>query len=144
LRTTLARAVQRTRDRLGDDPGQWAWGKVHTTTLRHPLAPLGSAYAKAFNLGPVPRGGDGYTPNAASHNRQFEHTAGASYRHLFDLADWDRGLATSVPGQSGQPGSPYYADLLPLWERGDYFPLAFSRAKVDEVTKHRLRLKPAE
>ena len=38
-------------------------------------------------------------------------------RHgLFDLADWDRGLATSAPGQSGQPGSPHYDDLLPLWQ----------------------------
>ena len=51
-------------------------------------------------------------------------------------------MATSAPGQSGQPGSPHYADLLPLWEKGEYFPLAFSRKKVDEVTRHRLVLKP--
>ena len=69
-------------------------------------------------------------------------SAGDSYRHVFDLADWDRGLATSTPGQSGQPGSPHYGDLLPLWERGEYFPLAFSRKKVEEVCLHRLVLKP--
>ena len=60
-----------------------------------------------------------------------------------DLADWDRGGATSAPGQSGQPGSPHYDDLLPLWQRGEYFPLAFSRARVEEVTRHRLKLTPA-
>jgi penicillin amidase len=142
LRMTLAVAVKDTKKALGDDPKAWAWGKLHTTTLRHPLASLGAPYEKAFNLAPVPKPGDGSTPNAAGHNAKFEHQTGASYRHIFDLADWDRGLATSVPGQSGQPGSPHYADLLPLWAGGEYFPLAYSRKKVDEVTKHRLVLKP--
>ena len=127
----------------GDDK-EWSWGRLHTTTFRHPLSALGPAYAKAFDLGPVPRAGDAHTPNAATHNAQFEHTSGATYRHVFDLADWDRGVATSAPGQSGQPGSPHYADLLPLWQKGDYFPLAFSRAKVEKVTSHRLKLTPAE
>ena len=68
--------------------------------------------------------------------------AGASYRQIFDLADWDRGLATSTPGQSGQPGSPHYGDLLPLWAEGQYFPLAFSRSRVEQVTQHRLLLRP--
>jgi penicillin amidase len=142
--TTFATAVTKTKAALGDDPSQWTWGKLHTTTFRHPLARLGPAYEKAFNLGPVGRPGDGLTPNAASHNAKFEHLTGASYRHVLDLADWDRGLATSTPGQSGQPGSPHYADLLPLWEKGEYFPLAFSRTKVEQVTTHRLVLKPAK
>ncbi len=141
LRTTFAAAVARTRKRLGDEK-DWAWGKLHQTAFRHPLAGLGKAYEQAFNLGPVPRPGDGVTPNAASHDPKFQHIAGASYRHVLDLADWDRGQATSTPGQSGQPESPHYADLLPLWAEGEYFPLAFSRKKVEEVTKHRLLLKP--
>ena len=62
--------------------------------------------------------------------------------HIFDLADWDKGLATSAPGQSGQYGSPHYADLAPMWANGEYFPLAFSRKKVDEVTRHKLVLRP--
>jgi penicillin amidase len=144
LRTSLQRAVDRLRKLLPGDEKDWSWGRLHTTTFRHPLAALGPAYAEAFNLGPVPRGGDAYTPNAATHNVRFEHTSGATYRHVLDLADWDRGLSTSAPGQSGQPGSPHYGDLLPLWQKGEYFPLAFSRARVEEVTRHRLRLIPAQ
>jgi len=34
-------------------------------------------------------------------------------------------------------------DLAPLWAKGEYFPLAFSRGKVEEVTANRLVLKPA-
>jgi penicillin amidase len=142
LRSTFASAVPKVQAMLGIDPTLWSWGKLHTTTFRHPLAQLGPGHAAAFNLGPVPKSGDALTPNAASHSSKFEQVAGASYRHIFDLADWDRGLATSVPGQSGQPGSPHYADLLPLWSAGEYFPLAFSRKKVEEVTQHRLLLKP--
>lgn len=144
LTKTLAAAVRKVQDALSADSSQWSWGKLHTTTLRHPLASMGPSYEKAFNLGPLPRAGDGLTPNANSHNARFEHIAGASYREVFDLADWDRGVATSVPGQSGQPGSPHYADLLPLWSEGRYFPLAYSRQKVETVTKHRLQLTPPD
>jgi penicillin amidase len=143
LRRTLVRAVDKVKATLTGDPRHWAWGKLHTAGFTHPLATLGPAYAQAFNLGPVGRPGDGLTPNAASHNARFQQVSGASYRQLFDLADWDRGLATSTPGQSGQPGSPHYADLLPLWAEGKYFPLAFSRGNVERVTQHRLWLKPS-
>ncbi len=143
VRTTFARAVGRAKALLGPDSTKWRWGKLHTATFRHPLAGLGPAHAQAFNLGPVERGGDAQTPNNTRHDEQFKQVHGASYRQVFDLADWDRGLATSTPGQSGQPGSPHYGDLLPLWAEGRYFPLAFSRTKVEEVTQHRLRLAPA-
>jgi penicillin amidase len=125
LRSTFRSAVGKVKQLLPGDPKDQSWGCLHTTTFRHPLAALGPAYAKAFNLGPVPRPGDAHTPNAATHNAKFEHTIGASYRHVIDLADWDKGLATSAPGQSGQPGSPHYDDLLPLWRKGEYFPLAW-------------------
>jgi len=142
LRTTFALAVDRVRKRLGDDSAQWSWGKVHTMTVRHPLGALNPAWAQAFNLRPVPRPGDGNTPNNTRHDESFQQLHGASYRHVLDLADWDRGLATSTPGQSGQPGSPFYANLLPRWAQDEYFPLAYSRKKVEEVTQHRLRLQP--
>jgi penicillin amidase len=143
LRTTFRKAVHRAKKLLPGNEKAWSWGRLHTTTFRHPLGSIGPAYAKAFDLGPVPRAGDAHTPNAATHNAKFEHTGGATYRHVFDLADWDRGLATSAPGQSGQLGSPHYDDLLPLWQKGEYFPLAFSRAMVEKVTLDRLKLIPA-
>jgi penicillin amidase len=141
LRTSFAAAVAKVKQLQGEKK-ELTWGQLHQTAFHHPLERLGPAYAEAFNLGPVPRPGDGLTPNNASHDAHFHHMSGASYRHVFDLADWDRGVATSTPGQSGQPGSLHYGDLLPLWAEGEYFPLAFSRKKVEEVTKHRLLLKP--
>ncbi len=141
LRTTFARAVARVQT-MYPNLDKMRWGALHTVTFKHPLATLGPAYETAFNLGPVERGGDTNTPNNTRYDDDFKQIHGASYRHLFDLADWDRALATSAPGQSGQPGSPHYADLLPLWAEGEYFPLAFSRRQVEVVTRHRLWLKP--
>jgi penicillin G amidase len=140
LRTTFAQSVQKLQ---ALPPAQQSrWGALHTATFHHPLATLDPALARAFNVGPFERSGDANTPNNTRYDAQFNQLHGASYRHLIDLADWDRALATSAPGQSGQPGSPHYADLAPLWANAEYFPLAYSRGKVDEVTQHRLHLKP--
>lgn len=143
LEKTLRAALEQGRRRLGADVGTWQWGQLHQAHFRHPLGSLGEPYAAVFDRPGLPMPGDGWTPNAAAHNEAFDHVHGSSYRHLFDLADWDRGLATSAPGQSGQPESPFYDNLLPLWQRGEYFPLKFSRSAVEAVTAHRLQLKPA-
>ena len=100
-------------------------------------------YAGAFRIGAFPTEGGPHTPNLGMYDENFVRRNGPSYRQIFDLADWDRAVATSTPGQSGQPGSPHYADLAPMWANGEYFPLAFSREKVREVTAHRLMLRPA-
>ena len=134
--------MARAKERFPNFPNEGTWGELHTAAITHPLAKLGPEYAAAFNRGPVPKSGDALTPNAATHDKEFRMTNGASYREVFDLSDWDNGLATSTPGQSGQPGSPHYDDLLPLWANEEYFPLMYSRGKVEEVTKNRLVLRP--
>lgn len=118
----------------GGTPGSWRWGAVHRAAFRHPLA-------AAFDLASVPRGGDGNTVNATG-GGNLRQTSGASYRIVVDFADFDNSVATSVPGQSGQPGSEYYGNLLPLWAEGEYFPLLYSRAAVERETAHILWLKP--
>jgi penicillin amidase len=118
----------------GGSPGAWSWGAVHRAGFRHPLA-------AAFDLPSVARGGDGTTVNATG-GGNFRQTGGASYRIVVDFADFDNSTATSVPGQSGQPGSEFYGNLLPLWADGKYFPLVYSRAAVERETAHLLWLKP--
>jgi penicillin amidase len=142
LRTTLAAALQKLRTVHKVEPGNTPWGDLHTVTFRHPLSGLRPDFAEAFNVGPLRRSGDVFTPNNTRHDENFKQVHGASYRHVLDLADWDRGLATNAPGQSGRPGSPHYGDLAGPWSRGEYFPLAFSRAAVERVTAHRMTLKP--
>jgi penicillin amidase len=46
------------------------------------------------------------------------------------------------PGQSANPESPHYRDLAPLWLRGEYFPLLYSRKAIEEAEESRIRLVP--
>jgi penicillin amidase len=133
-------AVLDVKQRLGDDPAKWQWGRLHQATFRHRLSVDDSARA-LFDLGPVPRPGYGYTVNMTG-GGDFAQNDGATFREVIDVADWDASVATSAPGQSGQPESPHFADLVPYWAEGRYFPLAFSRKKVEELTAHRLELAP--
>ena len=125
---------------LGSDLTTWRWGSLHRIGFRHPLSNSTTRQA-VFDLKPVERGGDGFTPNA-TRGAGYSQSSGASYRHILDLANWDRSVFTSTPGQSGQPGSPHYADLLPIWAEHRYAPLLFSREAVEENTANRLLLLP--
>lgn len=127
---------------LGADFADWRWGDLHKISFRHPLSNSPERRAE-LDLGSIRRGGDGFTPNA-TRGPGYSQSSGASYRHILDLADWDRSVFTSTPGQSGQPGSPHYGDLLPMWAEGRYAPLVFSRSAVEENTAHRLLLEPEQ
>ncbi|HEV2854543.1 MAG TPA: penicillin acylase family protein [Thermoanaerobaculia bacterium] len=142
LLRTFEEAVADAKAKLGPDPGTWRWGRLHTVTFHHPLETDDERRA-VFGLPPVERGGDGNTLNVGV-GSGFEVNHGASFREVLDTGDWDRSVATNVPGQSGQPGSPHYGDLLPLWAEGRYFPLLFSREKIEGTGAERLVLEPLQ
>jgi penicillin amidase len=142
LLQTLQEAETKLTAKLGIDRRNWEWGKLHEVVFNHPLD-VTDALAKLFDLGPVERPGDGNTVNATAFaGKSYYQLAGASYREVFDLSDWDKGVGVNVPGQSGQPESKHYGDLLPLWAHGQYFPLSFSKQAVDRETTDVLELKP--
>jgi penicillin amidase len=139
---SLSEAVTETKTRLGSDPARWRWGALHTASFRHQLSTTDARRA-VFDLPSVERGGDSNTVFATG-GPNFRQNHGASFREILDVSNWDASVATSVPGQSAQPQSPHYGDLLPLWAEGKYFPLLYSRAKIEAASKERLRLEPAK
>ncbi|MGC1604708.1 MAG: penicillin acylase family protein [Candidatus Acidiferrum sp.] len=143
LLEALQAAEQKLAAKSGSDPKYWAWGQFHRVSFIHPLSSSSSDAATLFNRGPFPRPGDDSTVDATYFGgTSFDQLAGASYREIFDLGDWDNAVGVNVPGQSGQPGSPHYVDLLPLWESGQYFPLRYSKQAIDRETTDVLELKP--
>ena len=136
----LRLAVEAARTAMGAEPSAWSWGRLHQAHFRHMLTGIGGV-GSTFDLAPVARGGDATTVNNTGHGRLQVH--GASFRIVLDTADWDRSMMINVPGQSGQPGSAHYDDLLPLWSRGEYHPMPFTRGAVERHAKHRLWLRPA-
>jgi penicillin amidase len=143
LLQTLQAVEQNISAKLGPDPKSWVWGQLHRVSFFHPLDGVAPAANALFDRGPIPRPGDGSTVNAAYFGgSSFDQLAGASYREIFDLSDWDAAVGVNVPGQSGQPGSRHYDDLLPLWTSGQYFPLRYTKSSVDRETTDVLELKP--
>ncbi|MCC6931062.1 MAG: penicillin acylase family protein [Gemmatimonadaceae bacterium] len=118
--------------RFGADRAKWRYGDIHQAIFRHPLT------AK-YDLPPASRGGDANTVYATG-GRDFKQGSGASFREIIDLANFDRSVVTNVPGQSADPRSRHYGDLLPLWARDEYFPLVYSRARVEQETEQLLWL----
>jgi penicillin amidase len=108
-------------------------------TFRHPLA-ITTASRRLFNVGPFEPGGDDATVNA--YFTRSNVGIGASFREILDVADWDRSVATSAPGQSEWPRSPHFSDLATLWAAGEYFQLAFSDRAVQATTEAALVLTP--
>ncbi len=141
LADTVKSAREQLSKLLSPDPSQWAWGELHVVRFRHALDQQPGA-KELFDLGPLARPGDEYTPNATGMGDSWEQISGASYRQIIDLNDWDRSRVINTPGQSGQPGSPHYSDLMPLWDVGRYFPLLYSRKAVEGETTDRLMLEP--
>jgi len=135
LAESLEAALQEIEKRLGKDRSAWRWGALHRVQFRHPLG------VEAFHRGPLERPGDGNTVNATS-GTGFTQTNGASYRQIVDLSDWDRSVMTNVPGESGDPESKHYDDLIKEWAEGRYHPMAFSRKAVEAVTVERIELTP--
>lgn len=136
----LAEAWRETKRRLGPDSTKWSWGQLHRARFDHALATTPERRA-VLSLTDVPRGGDGTTVNATGSGEL--QTSGASFREIIDLSDWDRSVMINVPGNSGQPLSPNYGDLLPLWADGRYHPMLFSRGAVYRHAAARLVLRPA-
>jgi penicillin amidase len=142
LLSTLLDAGHELEQKEGEDPALWSWGSLHTMTFRHSLDQLSGAKA-LFDLGPIARSGDGNTVNATGSSAGgFQQSSGASYREIFDLSNWDNSVTINTPGQSGEPGSRHYSDLLPLWEAGQYFPLLYSKDVIEENAQDVLVLTP--
>jgi penicillin amidase len=138
----LASAIHRLRTDHGTDPAGWRWGHLRALTLRHPVSGQ-RLLADAFNIGPVPMGGDAQTPMQAATGplHPFDNPGFlANTRVVIDLGDFERSRFVLAGGQSGNPLSPHYRDLFALWQRGEGVPIAWSDAAVAAATTHTLIL----
>ena len=143
LLRSLEQAVADLRGKLGRDMDAWQYGQpdYKHATIFHPLSrAVSDEWADRFTVGPLPRGGNSYTlNNSGSGDNQ---TSGASFRIIVDTGDWDRAVGTNTPGQSGDPDSPFYENLFELWANDRYFPVFYSRERVESVAAERLMLTP--
>ena len=142
---SLEQAIGDLEKRVGPDMSRWQYGqeKIHHILLYHRLSKaLGEDFPIRLDIGPLARGGSGYTVNMTGSG--YNQSSGASFRIIADCSDWDNSVGTNCPGQSGDPASPHYKDLFEPWSEGRYFPVYFSREKVESAAESILVLDPAK
>ena len=144
LLSSLHEAVAALRTKLGPDMSRWHYGQpaYKHVEIRHPLsAAVGPEVRGQLNVGTLPRGGYGHTPNATG--GADNQGSGASFRIVATAADWDQTMGTNAPGQSGNPADPHYRDLFELWATDRFFPAFYTRARVNSVADRVTLLSPA-
>ncbi len=143
LKETFLASIVNLKEKLGSDPKKWNYGqaKFKHSLMEHALGSIGNeAAGSKLNLGPLPRGGNAYTPGSTGGNDR--QSSGASFRMIVNTGDWDATVGTNAPGQSGNPESPFYNNLFKDWAEDRYFPVLYTKEKIESVTYKRTLLIP--
>ena len=143
LKETFKNAIENLKLKLGDDLKNWQYGqpKYKHISMLHALGGVSSPnVSEKLNLGPLPRGGNAYTPGSTGSNDN--QTSGASFRMIVTTGDWDASVGTNSPGQSGNPESIFYNNLFKNWTENTYFPMYYSKEKIISKAYKRTLLVP--
>lgn len=138
----ITNAVRELRTKFGSRDTSWQWGKIRPLRLRHAFAkqpPLD----RLFALRDVAIGGDVTTIPQGSVD--FQDPLGdpigvPNLRAAIDVGAWENSRWSLLGGQSGNPCSPHFGDLLEPWDRGQGVGIAWSREDVERRAKSTLRL----
>jgi penicillin amidase len=109
------KAVTTLRSQFGDDLDRWRWKNINRLEIRSLLGEK----ALSRSGGPVP--GTDFTVNPGSNIGTVG--GGASWRMVVDFGDPSASLGVYPGGQSENPLSGRYADLMKPWSLGRYLPL---------------------
>lgn len=125
--------------------GKRTWGQLHRLRPKSVLLGDVPILGRAFQLGPVPIGGDTDTINQASvrptqPDGETDNIAGL--RMVVDVGNWSASRWSLCGGQVGNPCSPHYGDLFEFWLRGKGVPIAWTPAEVAAATVSVLTLRP--
>lgn len=140
LAAALDRALADLRRRYGDNMDAWRWGDAHPARLRHPLwsrlpvldhvlTPTIAAPGASDTL-------DAGAFAISDDTNPFGDRLGPVMRMIVDMTHPETAQFMIVPGQSGNPLSPHWADLLTSWRDVRY--LTFD----DDASGGRLVLTP--
>lgn len=143
---SLAGAITLCEKRMGTDRKKWSWGTMHAYRWSHEISKKTSMFNSFLNRGPYSAGGEIHTLNVSGFacGKSFNVAWIPAMRFIVDFGLDEPAYLISVPGQSGNPSSPHYDDMIPYFLAGTNHPLPFSehaiRAQYDKV----LTLRPSD
>jgi penicillin G amidase len=132
LAAALNAALARLRRDYGDNMTEWRWGRAHIAVFANPVFSripmlrdwLGVSIPTAGAYDTLNRGPSTIRDEASP----FEQRFGAGLRMIADLSSPAGARMITTPGQSGDPLSAHYADLLHRWRDFDWLVPGRSRA----------------
>jgi penicillin amidase len=141
--SAFASALDELAAHYGPVPQHWRWGDAHRVTFSHRI--LG----RLPILGPLldvvlPTPGDDFTIDRGTTSIRndaapFAHVHGPSLRAIYDLDDLANSRFIIAGGQSGNPLSPLYANMVERWRD-----VLYVKMDTPEGDSHRLLLVPKE
>ncbi len=122
IRAALVKTLDDLERELGPEIADWLWGEAHVLQVRH-LTEI-----EALSSEVMARDGGRFTVDVAAgslSDGQLLVTSGPSWRMIVDFAPArgggaPEGLGSYPGGQSGNPLSVHYQDMLELWLKGEY------------------------
>jgi penicillin amidase len=128
MRTAFERAVADLSRQLGASPADWQWGSLHTRSIPSLTGANGLGY------GPFPAGGDPWTANAADGG--MDSSYGPSWRMVARWTGQSSAEAEAIypGGQSENPASPWYDNLVQDWWDGRLLPLPTTEPSRSGIT----------
>lgn len=146
IAVALSQAVVLCEDRMGSARRNWEWGKLHVYHWEHDITRSIPVLHGFFNRGPYPAGGDGHTVNVAmpKWGSDFKVIEIPAMRLVVDFGRSEPAFLVHTPGQSGNPSSDHYGDMLSYWLNGKNHPLPFGKKAVVEQYCDVLVLKPGK
>jgi penicillin amidase len=110
------KAAEHLTSEFGGSPASWTWGRLHSRLFPSVTGAAGLGY------GPRPAGGDPFAEDAADGG--LDASVGPSWRMIVSLGPGGTAARGVYPGgQSENPASPWYTNLVPLWWDGQYLPV---------------------
>lgn len=146
LARSLAAAQAYCADRMGSDPRNWQWGKLHSYTWASDatqMAPFLSSSERTgiealrsyLDRGPYPAGGDHTTLNVSAYHwgKDFNTWLIPAMRIIVDFNRSEPMIGLNSSGQSGNPASPHYADGIDAWLGGQYMSFPMQEKNLDKA-----------
>ena len=124
LAVTLEKALAGLRETYGSDMAAWRWGRAHIAKFPNAVFSRIPVLRDWVDVA-IPTGGGSDTVNRGTMSirddeHPYRHVHGAGLRIITDLADPAASRMIAVPGQSGNPLSPHFSDLLLRWRNFAY------------------------
>jgi penicillin amidase len=123
MNQTFVASIDSMQQAYGTDLKQWDWADIKKTRITHLLR------IPAFSETVVKTGGAANMVNATSSDH------GPSWRMIVELGTQPKAYGIYPGGQSGNPGSPFYDNMVERWRKGEQNELLILRDENEDNPK---------